>query len=166
MNHLNPKKIIGVDPGTCVTGYGVISLETRRIEPLDFGAIRPPRTKPLSTRYHILFEEMERLLERFAPDALAVESQFVYKNPQTALKLGMAKGMIILAAERAKIPIFEYAPTKAKLAVVGTGTASKHQVTRMIQALLHLSEPPTPEDAADALALAICHAHTIRRSYV
>lgn len=151
-------KIIGIDPGTRITGYGVISVTGNRYQAVDFGCIRPPASLRLSARYHIIYDGVCALLDDFRPDALAVETQFMQKNVQSALKLGMARGMIILAAEQRSIPIFEYTPSKAKLAVVGTGRASKEQVQAMIQRLLVLSQAPTPEDAADALALAICHA--------
>jgi crossover junction endodeoxyribonuclease RuvC len=107
----------------------------------------------------IIFEAITELIERFEPDVLAVETQYVAKNPQSALKLGMARGVIALAARRKGVVIAEYAPSKAKLAVTGSGKASKAQVVGMTQSLLKLAQPPTPEDAADALALAICHAH-------
>ena len=147
------KVILGIDPGTRVTGYGVINEERK---PIDYGCIKPPPKLALSARYHVLFESLEALIERFEPEAIAVESQFVLKNAQSAIKLGMAKGMVYLAGARKNIPIYEFAPKQAKLAVVGSGNASKHQVQKMIQALLCLPKPPEPEDAADALALAIC----------
>ena len=152
--------ILGIDPGTVVTGYGVIRARQNVHEALDFGCIRPPRDAGAHERYLVLFNAIEHLLDKFKPDAVSVETQFVYKNVQSALKLGMARGMAILAAARRKIPIYEYAPKKAKLAVVGNGSASKKQVQKMVQLLLRLPSPPTPADAADALSLAICHAHT------
>lgn len=155
--------ILGIDPGTRITGYGVIHLPTSSPEPLDFGCIRPPSNLPLPMRYKILFEGIETLLEQYCPIAVAVESQFVLKNAQSAIKLGMAKGMVLLAAAKRNIPVYEYAPKKAKLAVVGNGQASKMQVQRMIQVLLKLPHLPEPEDAADALALAICCAHNLRQ---
>lgn len=155
--------ILGIDPGTRITGYGVIAAENR---PLDFGCIKPPPNLPLEQRYKILFEGMEELISRYQPTAIAVESQFVLKNAQSAIKLGMAKGMVLLAAARKGIPVYEYPPKKAKLAVVGNGGASKSQVQKMIQALLKLPQLPEPEDAADALALAICCAHQLRYSNV
>jgi len=151
--------IFGVDPGTLVTGYGVIDGEG---QPLDFGCIRPPAKLELPERYKIIFEGLEALIDKHAPDAIAVESQFVMKNVQSAIKLGMAKGMVYLAAARRSIPIYEFAPKKAKQAVVGTGNATKFQVQKMIQSLLRLPSLPEPEDAADALALAICCAHQLR----
>ncbi|MEI6242249.1 MAG: crossover junction endodeoxyribonuclease RuvC [Chlamydiota bacterium] len=156
---MEKKIIMGVDPGTRITGYGILHIENSRYTPLDFGCIRPPPTLPLSERYLIIFEGIEALLHKYQPTAIAVESQFIKKNAQSAIKLGMAKGMIILAAARKSIPIFEYAPRAAKLAVAGNGRADKLQVQRMIQVILGLSSLPTPEDAADGLALAICHAH-------
>ncbi len=157
-----PTIILGIDPGTRITGYGVIRQVGHQMEPLGFGCIRPPPNLSLPDRYRIIFDGIEQLIDRFKPEAIAVESQFVMKNVQSALKLGMAKGMVLLSAARHKIPIFEYAPTKAKQAVVGRGQASKLQVQKMIQTLLRLPKLPEPEDAADALALAICCAHHAR----
>lgn len=153
--------ILGIDPGTRRTGYGLIRLTSNQIEPVDFGAILPPVDLAAPQKYLILFNAIEALIHRFRPSALAVETQFVYKNIQSAIKLGMARCTALLAAARNNVPIYEYAPKKAKLAVVGTGTASKEQVQKMVQLLLQLSQPPEPEDAADALALAICHANSI-----
>lgn len=155
--------ILGVDPGTRITGYGVIRLRHLSLEPIDFGCIRPPSDLPLQARYKIIFDAVEALIERHHPNNIATESQFVLKNAQSAIKLGMAKGMIYLAAARKSIEVFEYAPTKAKLAVVGNGSASKEQVQKMIGLLLRLPNLPEPEDAADALALAICHANHCKR---
>ena len=152
--------ILGIDPGTQITGYGVVRKETPHILPIDFGCIRPPASLPLAERYRIIFESLQILIDKHMPDALAIESQFVLKNVQSAIKLGMAKGMAILAAAQRGIPIYEYAPTRAKQAVVGRGHASKWQVQKMIQTILRLPTVPEPQDAADALALAICHAQT------
>lgn len=153
--------ILGVDPGTQTTGYGIIETDLHTYTPLDYGCIRPPKKLTLHEKYGAIHEGIEHILDLYPIDAFAIETQFVYRNAQSALKLGMAKGVALLAATKRKIPIFEYAPKKAKLAVVGSGNATKSQVQRMIQTLLNLSEIPKPEDAADALALAICHAHTI-----
>lgn len=156
--------ILGVDPGTRVTGYGLIILEKGKLKPVDFGCIRPPVKATISKRYLIIFEAIEQLLDQHRPAQVVVESQFVYKNVASAMKLGMARAMVLLAAERRGIPLFEYTPKKAKLSVAGSGAASKQQVQRMIQLLLSLPTPPEPEDAADALALALCHAHTVRQT--
>lgn len=153
--------ILGIDPGTRITGYGIIKYHPHRVETLDYGCIRPPAKAPSSKKYLIIFDAIEALIQKHKPKALAVESQFIYKNPKSAMQIGMARAMAILAAEREGIAIAEYAPKKAKKAVVGHGGASKQQVQRMIQTLLNLSDLPTPEDAADALALALCHAHSL-----
>lgn len=161
---MNPKPpsakvvILGIDPGTKVSGYGLIAVEGHHYIPIDYGCIRPPAHYKLSERYVVIFDSIEQLIERYRPSAVAVETQYVHKNVQSAIKLGMARGVAIIAAKKRGIPIFEYAPTQAKLAVVGSGRASKYQVQGMVQRLLNLSQPPEPEDAADALALAICHA--------
>ncbi|NGX45725.1 MAG: Crossover junction endodeoxyribonuclease RuvC [Chlamydiae bacterium] len=156
------KIILGIDPGTRCTGYGIISLHSTSMKPLDFGAIRPSPKATMGKRYLVIFNAIETLIESYKPEIIAVESQFVHKNVASAMKLGMARAMVILAAERRDIPLFEYTPKKAKLAVTGSGAASKEQVQKMVQLLLSLPELPYPEDAADALALALCHAHTIR----
>lgn len=154
--------IIGIDPGTRVTGYGIIKLSGSVYEVIDFGCIRPPATLKLTDRYLVIFESLDEILDKHRPDVLVVETQYVHKNVQSTLKLGMARGVVMVAAKRRGLPVYEYAPTKAKCAVVGNGRASKRQVQGMIQVLLNLSDIPEPEDAADALALAICHAHTAK----
>lgn len=151
--------ILGVDPGTVVTGYGIVKTTPQGLVLVDFGCIRPPAKLKLSERYLIIHQAIEKLIEIHAPQAMAIETQFVHKNPASAIKLGMARGVIVLAASKNNIDIFEYSPKKAKLAVTGSGNASKHQVQSMVQLQFRLNKPPEPEDAADALALAICHAH-------
>lgn len=155
---MNHSIIIGIDPGTVVTGYGIIKKEGSKCLTLDYGCIRPPVRNKLSERYLIIFDCIEELLIKYQPHVLVVESQYVKNNVQSALKLGMAKGVIIVAAKKRGIPVFEYFPTEAKRAVVGNGKASKRQVQKMIQMLLNLTEIP-PEDAADALSLALCHSN-------
>jgi crossover junction endodeoxyribonuclease RuvC len=150
--------IIGVDPGTIVCGYGVILVEGSSYHAIDYGCIRPPASYEISNRYLVIFNGIDELLDRHKPQALAVERQFVHKNVQSTIKLGMAAGIVIVASARKGIPVAEYSPATAKLAVVGNGRASKKQVQKMVQMRLNLSHPPEPEDAADALALAICHA--------
>jgi len=155
---LKTRKILGIDPGTLLTGYGVVSVdEKRQFTVIDYGCIRPPAHQTLTARYRIIFRSIETLLDRYAPEAVAVETQYIHKNPQSGIKLGMARGVVVLAAALREIPVFEYAPSRAKRAVVGNGRASKIQVQSMVQLLLSLPGLPEPEDAADALALAICH---------
>jgi crossover junction endodeoxyribonuclease RuvC len=150
--------ILGVDPGTRVTGYGVISLQNRIYTPLDYGCITPPSRFKLSERYVVIFDSIGELIDKYRPSALVVEMQFMYKNAQSALKLGMARGAVMIAAKKRGLLVYQYAPTVAKRAVVGRGRASKFQVQGMVQRILQLASLPHPEDAADALALAICHA--------
>lgn len=154
----NSDVILGVDPGTRVSGYGIIRIQNQSYIPIDYGCIRPPSEFKLSERYLVIYDSIEQLIEKYQPSVLVVEMQFMYKNAQSALKLGMARGAVMLAAKKKGLPIFEYAPTVAKRAVVGNGRASKYQVQGMVQQILKLASPPQPEDAADALALAICHA--------
>ncbi len=151
--------ILGIDPGTRVTGYGVISCSHGTATPLDFGCIRPDEKAELPQRFLIIFDGLLSLISRFSPEAISVETQFFAKNAKSALAIGMARGVVLLAAAKTGVPIYQYAPSQAKLAVVGSGKASKEQVQRMIQMLLRLRELPQPEDAADALALALCHLH-------
>ncbi len=163
---MNPKEkqiILGIDPGTRVTGYGVLEASSHHLFALDYGCIRPPSNLLLEKRYLIIFQALQKLIAHYTPTAMAVESQFVKKNVQTTLKLGGAKGIVLLSAALFDIRVYEYAPRAAKLAVVGHGGASKTQVQKMMQMLLHLPTPPTPEDASDALALAVCHAHNFQK---
>lgn len=152
--------IIGIDPGTQVTGFGIIQIQEETCEVIDFGSIQPPSKYKLSDRYLVIFEGVESLLERYSPEVLVVETQYVHKNVQSAIKLGMARGIVLVAAKRKGLKVFQYTPTQAKLAVVGNGNASKLQVQQMVKCLLNLDTIPQPDDAADALALAICYAHT------
>ncbi len=162
--------VIGIDPGTRRTGYGIVRRRASGFEVIDYGCIRPPAHGPATAEtYLALFEGIEYLVSKYPIEALAVETQYVHKNVQSAIKLGMARGVAVLAASRKRIPVFEYTPSKAKLAVVGNGRASKEQVALMTQRLLGLKELPEPEDAADALALAVCHLQSItmrERGYV
>jgi len=154
--------IIGVDPGTRLTGYGIIALSQNELRPLDFGCIRPPPRAPLSERYRIIHNGLEQLIERYTSHEMemALETPYVDKNPQSALKLGIALGMALIAAKKRGMKIYGYSPREVKCFVVGTGKASKEQVQSSVRLLLSLSQPPKPQDAADALAIALCHAQS------
>lgn len=158
------KVILGIDPGTVVTGYGIVEITSDGLSLLDFGCVRPPAKYKLSDRYLIIFDSVTSLLEKYKPQAVSVETQYVHRNPQSALKLGMARGCVVIAARKLNIAIYEYSPKKAKLAATGSGDASKYQVQAMIQRQFNLPKLPEPADAADALALAICHAHAYTTS--
>lgn len=151
------EKILGIDPGTRLTGYGIIECVGGKFHAIDYGCIKPPPSLELSDRYLIIFEAVEALVLKWKPTAVAIEGQFVHKNARIALKLGMACCAALLAAKKNGIEVVEYSPKTAKKAVTGRGSASKLQVQGMIQRLLSLSEIPEPEDAADALCLALCH---------
>lgn len=155
--------IIGIDPGTRFTGFGLISFKEGRYDVLDYGVIQPPSKAPLEKRYLAIFTALEHLIQKFNPGYLAIETQYVDKNVQSAIKLGMARGVCLLAAAKAGILVSEYSPTMTKKAVVGKGHASKKQMQKMVQLLLNL-EQEVKEDAADALALAICHFHSLNLS--
>ncbi len=162
MNHLalDSSIIIGVDPGTQVSGYGIIQSQQGILKPLDYGCIRPPLSYKLSDRYLVIHDGIEKLIDTYKPTALVVETQYLPatgQNVQGILKLGMARGIIMIAAKKKGIAVFQYEPAVAKKAVAGNGRASKYQVQKMVQMRLSLSELPEPADAADALALAICH---------
>lgn len=151
--------ILGIDPGSGVTGYGVIRAQGSRMEALDYGCIRGKDGELPSARYVRIFQGLQELFARVRPETAAIESVFFCKNARSAIKLGEARGVAILAAGRLGIPIYEYEPRRVKQAVVGFGGAHKSQVQSMVVKLLGLKVVPKPEDVTDALAVAICHLH-------
>lgn len=150
---------MGIDPGTATTGYGVVVLQAGRLSSPEYGTIETPARLPLPQRLQQIFQEMHRLLERHRPDVLAVEELFFSRNTTTAFSVGQARGVFLLAAAQQGVEVAEYKPHEVKLSVTGQGRAEKRQVAFMVRALLGLKELPQPDDAADALAIAICHAH-------
>jgi len=150
--------VLGIDPGTAVTGYGVVSRDEQgRVTLLECGVIRTSSSQPLPDRIREIFQGIEEVIERLHPTAVAVEDVFQGKNVRSALTLGHARGAILLAAALRDLAIAEYSPREIKSAVVGTGGATKDQVGYMVQKHLRLREPPTPADAADGVAAALCH---------
>lgn len=158
--------ILGIDPGTHITGWGVISKSGNAYSCIDYGALYLSKYKELPDKLLKLSDTLNHLLTQHAIDGVAVETQYVAKNPQSALKLGMARGVVLLTAAHHKVPVFEYAPSKIKIASTGRGHATKEQVQHMVRHLLNIKEIPKPEDAADALAIALTHGQTIRSCYV
>lgn len=157
--------IMGIDPGTAITGYGIVSKGPKGLSLIDFGVIRPPTKFTLSHRYKIIFEGIKTLVDKYPLDSIAIETQFVHpRNPKVAITLGMARLAATLPAILLGLAIYEYAPKAVKLAATGIGNASKQQVQWMIQKYFDLKDLPKPEDAADALALAICHSHAYETS--
>lgn len=151
-------RILGVDPGTIITGYGVIDSENGKLSLVDYGVIRMKSSWSMPLRLREIYTILEKVIASTAPDEFAIESAFYSKNVQSTLKLGHARGVSILAAVLRQIPTSEYAPREVKQAVTGTGKASKEQVEYMVMSMLGLSERHTFLDATDALAVAICHA--------
>jgi len=152
-------RILGIDPGSRATGYGLIHLEGNRLHHIDNGVIRPPQEFDLAQRLLHIYQELQIIIQQYAPDCSAIEQVFIGSNARSALKLGQARGVAVLSAATADLSVAEYSPLQIKNAVVGYGRASKSQVQLMVKALLKLPEV-AQEDAADALAVAICHAHT------
>lgn len=150
-------KILGIDPGTNILGYGIIEVEANHPRYVDMGVFDLRKIKEPFEKLANIFAGVEELIERYRPDALAVESPFYGKNAQVVLKLGRAQGAAITAAVMKGIPVAEYAPRKAKIAICGNGAASKEQVAMMIQKTLKVTLNPEHLDATDALALALCH---------
>ena len=149
--------ILGIDPGVATIGFGLVRAERNRNQLLRYGVITTPPGIPLSNRLLQISNDMEELIHAFHPDEMAVEELFFTKNITTGIAVAHGRGVILLAAEKLGVPVFEYTPMQVKQAVVGYGKAEKRQVMLMTQHLLHMKEIPKPDDAADALALAICH---------
>ena len=154
-------KVFGIDPGSERTGYGCVHTDGQRQRLIACGAIGLSPRASFPQRLHAIHLGLGRLLEKHRPDCVAIESIFHAVNARTALKLGHARGVAMLAAVEAGLPLVEYTPAEIKRSVVGYGRADKHQVQQMVRLLLGLEQAPTPHDAADAVAIAICHLHHI-----
>jgi crossover junction endodeoxyribonuclease RuvC len=151
--------VLGIDPGTAHTGYGVVLTRGRRLAAVDGGVVATRALEPLERRLARIHARICDLISEHRPDALAIEELFFGQNVRTAFAVGQARGVVLLSASMAGVPCFSYTPQAVKLAVCGTGGAAKEQVQRMVAALLALPAPPEPDHAADALAVAICHAN-------
>ncbi len=154
--------ILGVDPGTVDTGFGIINEENGSLGFLDCGVIRTSSTQPIPHRLKRIYEGLQDVIKQYRPDVISIENIFIARNVRSALKLGHARGVAILAAVNNNLDVFEYTPAEVKKTVVGSGRADKEQVQWMVKRLLSLSELPRSHDASDALALAICHSHCRR----
>ncbi len=152
---------IGVDPGTATTGYGLVQLgESGSLDVVDFGVILTPSNQPMPERLLSLFGQLRKIIALHRPVSGAVEKLFFQRNVRTAMSVGQARGVVLLALAESNLKIAEYSPLEVKQAVVGYGGADKNQVQQMVRVLLALPDIPRPDDAADALAIAICHLHT------
>lgn len=157
---------MGIDPGSNVTGYGLINSDGEKDILIESGVIQPNPSDPLPEKLKDIFEGLVKIIKKSRPRQFAIEQAFYSKNAKSALIMGQARGVAILAATKANLPVGEYSPKEVKCAIVGTGGASKSQVQYMVKKLLRLKESPQPVDAADALAVALCHAQRMRRDYI
>jgi crossover junction endodeoxyribonuclease RuvC len=154
--------VLGVDPGTAITGYGLVREEERGLTLVGCGVITTPASESPATRLQAIYQGLREVTRRHGPEAAAVEELFFSRNVRTALSVGQARGVVLLALADAGLPIFEYKPLEIKQAVAGYGGAQKRQVQEMVRMLLDLEAAPEPDDAADAVAVAVCHIHSAR----
>ncbi len=155
-------RVLGIDPGTMVTGFGVVDDIRGKLSLMSYGTIEGKRKDSFPDRLKIMFDGLSKVVADYKPDQISLESAFYGKSVKAAIKIGEARGVAILCAAMAEIPLFEYAPTEVKRAVVGVGNAQKVQVSKMVKILLSLTEVPAKYDATDALAIAICHCHRMK----
>jgi crossover junction endodeoxyribonuclease RuvC len=155
-------RVLGIDPGTAITGYGVVGQVQGELQPLGFGVIKTPADQPLPRRLQLIYRAISDLAKEWKPTAAAVEELFFSRNVRTAMSVGQARGVTLLALANAGLDVAEYTPLAIKQAVTGYGNADKAQMQEMVRLLLRLDKVPRPDDAADALAVAICHLHSAR----
>ena len=153
-------RILGIDPGVATIGFGLVEAQRAQVHMVTYGAITTPAGLPLSRRLYQIDRDMEELIGKLKPDVMAVEELFFNTNLTTGIAVAHGRGVILCAAEKCGVPLYEYTPGQVKLAVTGYGKAEKRQVMDMTRRLLHLKAVPRPDDAADALALALCHARS------
>ena len=153
-------RILGIDPGLAIVGWGVIDYEKSKFRTVAYGSLQTPAGIPTERRLALIYDGMRQLIEKYSPEVMSIEELFFSTNVTTGIRVAEARGVLLLAAEQAGIPMHEYSPPQIKQAVVGYGKAEKKQVIAMVTTLLGLKEPPKPDDTADALAIAICHAHS------
>lgn len=152
--------VLGIDPGYAIVGCGVVEYKSNHFRVLEYGAITTEAHTPFNERIEKIFDEAYALIQKYKPDAMAIEKLFFNTNQKTAIDVAQARGALVLAAQKCKVPIFEYTPLQVKQSVVGYGRAEKKQVQEMTRVMLNLEKIPKPDDAADALAMAICHCHS------
>ncbi len=152
-------RIIGIDPGYAIVGFGVLDYDGYKFKPVEYGAVTTEAGMNFPQRLKCIYEDINFILDRFRPDFMAIETLFFTTNQKTAINVAQARGIVVLAAALRNMPVFEYTPLQVKQAVVGYGKAQKNQVMDMTRRILGLAEIPKPDDAADALAIAICGGH-------
>lgn len=151
--------VLGIDPGYAIVGWGVIEYISNKFRVLDYGAVTTKAGEPFNERLEQIYDGVSNIIERYQPQAMAIEKVFYNTNAKTVIDVSQARGALVLAAQKNKVDIFEYTPLQVKQSVVGYGRAEKKQVQEMVRVLLNLQKVPKPDDTADALAMAICHAH-------
>jgi crossover junction endodeoxyribonuclease RuvC len=154
--------VLGIDPGTAITGWGAVRKQGDDLVLVDYGTVNTSKDTPLPQRLKTIHRELGEIISQHRPDAVAVETLFFSKNVKTALSVGQARGVALLAVAEAGIPFHEYTPLEVKQSVVGYGRATKDQIQQLVKMLLRLDSVPQPDDAADAIAVAICHIHSAR----
>jgi crossover junction endodeoxyribonuclease RuvC len=154
--------VIGIDPGLARVGYGVIEIKNRQPTPLCYGCVESGKDQRTSERLLNIYNEVSALFLKYPPAQIAIEKLFFTRNITSAMGVSEARGVILLLAEQQKIPVMEYTPNQVKQAITGSGNADKRQMQEMVMRLLHLPELPRPDDAADALSIALCHIHIMR----
>lgn len=158
--------ILGIDPGTATTGFGVIEEDNGKIKLLDYGTINTKPNISLEYRLEEIHTDLTEVIDKYKPNEIAVEELFFTNNAKTAIAVGQARGVVLLTTRIKKVPVFEYTPLQVKNGICGYGGADKKQVQKMVQMLLGLKEIPKPDDAADAIAIAICHSHSRKMNIV
>ena len=154
--------VLGIDPGTAITGYGLVREDDEGLALVECGVITTPAGQPLPQRLQTIYHGLAAIISQHQPDQAAVEELFFSRNVRTALSVGQARGVVLLAAAEAGLPLHEYKPLEVKQTVAGYGGADKRQVQEMVRMLLNLEQVPEPDDAADAVAVAVCHIHSAR----
>ena len=155
-------RILGIDPGIAIVGYGVVDKEGNSYKTIAYDAVTTRAHTPLPERLEKVYQGINEIIKTYKPDAMSIEELFFNNNAKTALTVGQARGVIILAAVQNNIPVYEYTPLQVKQALTGYGRASKSQIQQMMKSMLGLSEIPKPDDVADALAIAVCHGNSMR----
>jgi crossover junction endodeoxyribonuclease RuvC len=153
--------ILGIDPGYGIIGYGVIEKVKTKIRAIDYGVISTPKDKPIAERIEMIYDAMNLIIDKFKPDEIALEELFFNTNITTGIKVAEARGALLLSAIKSHAKLYEYTPLQVKMALTGEGRATKKQVQYMVKVFLKLAADPKPDDAADALAVAVCHAQTV-----
>ena len=160
MKKVNILRILGIDPGIAIVGFGVIEYDNMNFKVIDYGAITSPAHTPVPSRLKMIYDDLTYVIEKYKPDEMAIEELFFNTNITTGISVAEARGVILCTAYKKGVKISEYTPLQVKQAVVGYGKAEKHQVIAMVTSILKLPAPPKPDDTADAVAIALCHAQS------